>query len=79
MNNKNKNALISSNAKKETQKPKWKIKECPVVKCVPELGILGFLFDGIPCQININKGINFIGNVRIKYIGDIKDKIQFKL
>lgn len=58
--------------------PEWKIKTCRVVKYVPEYGILGFMFDGIPCQINIPKNFKIYGTVNIKYCGEIDKGIKFK-
>lgn len=57
----------------------WKTKVCPVVNYIPQYGILGFLFDNAPCQINVAKNLNIHGTVDIKYCGDIKTGIKFKL
>lgn len=61
------------------EKNEWKSKKCPVVNYIAKYGILGFMFDGIPCQINVAKNLNIHGTVDIKYCGDIKTGIKFKL
>lgn len=66
---------IKNNAEK---RPEWKEKICPVVNYIPKYGILGFVFDGVPCQINIAKNLKIYGTVNIKYCGDIKTGIKFK-
>lgn len=62
--------------KKESE---WKIKSCPVVRYIPQNGILGFMFENTPCQITVEKHLNIIGTIDIKYRGSIKDGIEFKL
>lgn len=56
----------------------WKTKTCRVVKYIPEYGILGFIFDDVPCQINIPKNLKIYGMVNIKYCGEIGKGIKFK-
>lgn len=56
----------------------WETKNCRVVKYVPKYGILGFMFDDIPCQINISKNLKIYGTVNIKYCGEIGKGIKFK-
>lgn len=56
----------------------WKIKPCRVVKYIPEYGILGFMFDDVPCQINISKNLKIYGTVNIKYCGEVGKGIKFK-
>ena len=58
--------------------PEWKTKICRVVKYIPEYGILGFMFDDIPCQINTPKNLKIYGTVNIKYCGEISKGIKFK-
>lgn len=57
----------------------WKSKECPVVRYIPQNGILGFIFDGVPCQITTDKNKDIRGTVTVKYLGDIKNGIKFKI
>lgn len=56
----------------------WKIKTCRVIKYISKYGILGFMFDDIPCQINIPKNLKVYGTVDIKYCGEIGKGIKFK-
>lgn len=65
-----------SKEKKETE---WKTKICPVVRYVPQNGILGFMFDDIPCQITVEKFLDIKGEISIKYRGDIKTGIEFRI
>ena len=58
--------------------PEWKIKSCRVIKYIPEYGILGFMFDDVPCQINISKNLKIYSTVNIKYCGEIGKGIKFK-
>lgn len=60
------------------KQPEWKIKPCRVVKYIPEYGILGFMFDDVPCQINISKNLKIYGTVNIKYCGEVGKGIKFK-
>lgn len=60
------------------KQPEWKTKSCKVVKYIPEYGILGFMFDDIPCQINVPKYLKIYGTVNIKYYGEIGKGIKFK-
>ena len=57
----------------------WKSKICPVVSYIPQYGILGFTFDGVPCQITVGKNLDIRSEVNIRYLGDIKTGIEFKL
>ena len=49
------------------------------MRYVPTYGILGFLFDGVPCQIVTDKNLDIFGTVNIKYMGSLKTGIKFKL
>lgn len=60
-------------------RPKWKVKKCPVVNYVSAFGILGFTFDGVPCQLKIDKGLDIGSHVDIQYTGSIDKGIKFKL
>ena len=62
-----------------TSREEWKTKACPVVRYVPTYGILGFLFDGVPCQMVTDKNLDIFGTVNIKYMGSLKTGIKFKL
>lgn len=57
----------------------WKTKECPVVRYIPQNGILGFIFNGVPCQITTDKNKDIRSTVTVKYLGDIKNGIKFKI
>ncbi len=58
----------------------WKKKVCTVVDYKPTTGILAFMFDKTPCQMQIPKGKDiFSGNkIEIKYQGNINSNIKFK-
>ena len=81
MEDKKKEVRATEPLKSKTEikkQPEWKIKICRVVKYVPEYGSLGFMFDDIPCQINIPKNLKIYGTVNIKYCGEIDKGIKFK-
>lgn len=59
--------------------PKWKSKVCRVVNYIPSHGILGFDFDGVSCQINVQKNLNIGSTVQIQYLGEVGKDIKFKL
>lgn len=64
----------------QVEKPlKWKSKECPVVNYIPSHGILGFDFDGVGCQISVEKNLNIGRTVKIQYMGEIGKDIKFKI
>lgn len=65
--------------KSKTPAPKWKTKKCPVVNYVASFGILGFDFDGVPCQITVEKNLKIGPTVEIKYRGEIGKGITFSL
>lgn len=58
---------------------KFKSKECRVVRYVPRFGILGFDFDGVPCQITVKPYTDIGNTVTIRYKGNIKTGIEFKI
>lgn len=64
---------------KSTPSVEWKTKECFVVRYIPQNGILGFIFDGVPCQITTDKNKDIRGTVTVKYLGDVKSGIKFKI
>lgn len=59
--------------------PKWKSKVCRVVNYIPSHGILGFDFDGVGCQIIVNKNLNIGRTIEIQYMGEIGKNIKFKI
>ena len=58
---------------------KWKSKVCRVVNYIPSHGILGFDFDGIGCQIGVEKNLNIGRTIKVQYIGEIGKDIKFKI
>ena len=63
----------------EAPASKWHKKKCRVVNYVPGFGILGFDFDGVPCQIQVDKGLSIGNEVVVKYQGEIGKDIKFIL
>ena len=59
--------------------PKWKSKACRVVNYIPSQGILGFDFDGIGCQIGVEKNLNIGRTIKVQYMGEIGKDIKFKI
>ena len=59
--------------------PKWKTKVCRVVNYIPSHGILGFDFDGVGCQVNVEKNLNIGATIKIQYQGEIGKDIKFKI
>lgn len=59
--------------------PKWKSKVCRVVNYIPSHGILGFDFDGIGCQIGVEKNLNIGRTIMVQYMGEIGKDIKFKI
>ena len=59
--------------------PKLEEKVCKVVRYDPNTGVLGFMFDDIPCQFNVPKGLKLGPEVTIKYTGTIDGHIEFSL
>lgn len=59
--------------------PKWKSKVCRVVNYIPSHGILGFDFDGIGCQIGVEKNLNIGQTIKVQYMGEIGKDIKFKI
>lgn len=59
--------------------PKWKSKVCRVVNYIPSHGILGFDFDGIGCQIGVEKNLNIGRIIKVQYMGEIGKDIKFKI
>ena len=59
--------------------PKWKSKVCRVVNYIPSHGILGFDFDGVGCQIGVEKNLSIGRTIEIQYMGEIGKNIKFKI
>ena len=59
--------------------PKWKSKVCRVVNYIPSHGILGFDFDGVGCQIGVEKNLNIGQTIEVQYMGEIGKDIRFKI
>ena len=59
--------------------PKWKSKVRRVVNYIPSHGILGFDFDGIGCQIGVEKNLNIGQTIKVQYMGEIGKDIKFKI
>lgn len=59
--------------------PKWKSKVCRVVNYIPSHGILGFDFDGIGCQISVEKNLSIGQAIKVQYMGEIGKDIKFKI
>ena len=59
--------------------PKWKSKVCRVVNYIPSHGILGFDFDGVGCQIGVEKNLNIGRTIKVQYVGEIGKDIKFKI
>ena len=52
---------------------------CRVVNYIPSHGILGFDFDGIGCQIGVEKNLNIGQTIKVQYMGEIGKDIKFKI
>ena len=59
--------------------PKWESKVCRVVNYIPSHGILGFNFDGVGCQISVEKNLNIGHTIKVQYMGEIGKDIKFKI
>ena len=59
--------------------PKWKLTVCRVVNYIPSHGILGFDFDGIGCQIGVEKNLSIGQTIKVQYMGEIGKDIKFKI
>lgn len=59
--------------------PKWKSKVCRVINYIPSHGILGFDFDGVGCQIGVEKNLNIGRTIKVQYMGEIGKDIKFKI
>lgn len=59
--------------------PKWESKVCRVVNYIPSHGILGFDFDGVGCQITVEKNLNIGQTIKVQYMGEIGKDIKFKI
>ena len=59
--------------------PKWESKVCRVLNYIPSHGILGFDFDGIGCQIGVEKKLNIGRTIKDRYIGAFCKDIKFKI
>ena len=76
----NKSAVPQA-VQQEAERPQWKEKACLVTRYIPQYGILGFMFDDIPCQMNVANDLSIAdgATVTIHYQGDIKTGLKFKL
>lgn len=63
----------------QTKKKKHKTKVCPVARYVEAFGIVGFYFDGVPCQLTVEPGTVIGKTITVKYTGDINTSIHFWL
>ena len=61
------------------ESPKWKSKVCRVINYIPSHGILGFDFDGVGCQIGVEKNLNIGRTIKVQYMGEIGKDIKFKI
>ena len=61
------------------ESPKWKSKVCRVINYIPSHGILGFDFDGVGCQIGVEKNLNIGRTIEVQYMGEIGKDIKFKI
>ena len=61
------------------ESPKWKSKVCRVINYIPSHGILGFDFDGVGCQIGVEKNLNIDQTIEVQYMGEIGKDIRFKI
>ena len=61
------------------ESPKWKSKVCRVINYIPSHGILGFDFDGVGCQIGVEKNLNIGQTIEVQYMGEIGKDIRFKI
>ena len=62
-----------------SKKKKPKTKVCRVVNYVRTYGIVGFYFDGVPCQLMVKPGTQIGKTITVKYDGNIKTGIHFWL
>ena len=60
------------------ESPKWKSKVCRVINFIPSHGILGFDFDGVGCQIGVEKNLTIGRTIKVQYMGEIGKDIKFK-
>lgn len=58
----------------------WKKKACTVIDYKSTTGILAFMFDKIPCQMQISTGKDICpgDEIEIKYQGNINSNLKFK-
>ena len=70
---------VKNEAVEVVKAPKWKSKVCRVVNYIPSHGILGFDFDGIGCQIGVEKNLNIGQTIKVQYVGEIGKDIKFKI
>lgn len=71
--------LVGTETVEVAKTPRWKSKVCRVVNYIPSHGILGFDFDGIGCQITVEKNLNIGRIITIQYMGEIGKDIKFKI
>ena len=75
----NKKIIEAVESNEVIKAPKWKSKVCRVVNYIPSHGILGFDFDGVGCQIGVEKNLNIGRTIKIQYMGEIGKDIKFKI
>lgn len=61
------------------ESPKWESRVCRVINYIPSHGILGFDFDGVGCQISVEKNLNIGHTIEVQYMGEIGKDIRFKI
>lgn len=81
MASKKANKPVTPPASRPEVQPLWKEKVCYVTRYISQYGILGFMFDGVPCQMSVAKDLPIINGstVTIHYQGDIQTGLKFKL
>lgn len=65
--------------KAKMKAPIWKHKICPVVNYSAEHGIVGFTFDGVPCQSKVGAKKPIGSTIEVKYIGTIGKDFKFTI
>lgn len=71
--------LVENETIEVIESPKWKSKVCRVINYIPSHGILGFDFDGVGCQIGVEKNLNIGQTIEVQYMGEIGKDIRFKI
>lgn len=70
---------VENETVKVIESPKLKSKVCRVINYIPSHGILGFDFDGVGCQIGVEKNLNIGRTIKVQYMGEIGKDIKFKI